>query len=81
MRGIKFAIEWIARDRSYVLARQLDAGDFSFPGGARLGGRIVTAISMPRALDADGRQRADLFAFQVDADGVAIGDVLDLTPR
>ena len=75
---MRFVVEWIAPQGEYLLARQLDDGAFEF-AGARLGGRLVRAVSMPRALDAAGKPRTDLWAFAMSTRGVSVGEVLELT--
>jgi hypothetical protein len=51
--------------RGYVVARVLDpVAQFVVSSAATLGGCPVEQwLEMPRALDADGRQRMDLFGF------------------
>jgi hypothetical protein len=81
-RVVRFQIDFVAPDRSYVFARQLDGGDFSWPAGARLAGRLIRGVTAPRALNAAGRPRLDLFAFSLDADGLTVGDTAELvTPH
>jgi hypothetical protein len=52
-------------DRAYVVARVLDSAvSLSVSSGSTLGGCSVERwLDMPRAWDADGKQRADLFGF------------------
>lgn len=77
-RRVRFEIEWVAPDGSYLIARQLGPGDFSWPPGTRLGGREVRGVTIPRALDRSGRPRLDLFAFRMATKGLAAGQVVEL---
>ena len=82
----QFEIEWagvVAGVRGIVLARVVGARDFRVDVGTTLGGyRLCPTLEMPRALDADGRQREDLFAFELaspgDAHHFAVGQVVSL---
>ena len=78
---MRFVIEFIARDGCYVIARQLDSGNVDSPPGTLLAGRRIRGISIPRALDADGKPRTDLFAIQVPTAGLAVGQIVELTSR
>jgi hypothetical protein len=50
--------------RVQVLARKLEVGDFAIPLGATLGGvRVSPVLSAPRAKNAQGELRLDLFTF------------------
>ena len=67
MGATEFLIEGIFEGggRGYVVARVLDpVAQFVVSSGATLGGCPVEQwLEMPRTLDADGRQRMDLFGF------------------
>jgi hypothetical protein len=67
MGGIEFQIEgsFNGGGRGYVLARVLDpTAQFVLAPETTLGGCSVERWhDMPRALDADGRRRTDLFGF------------------
>jgi len=54
-----------ADQRAYVIARLVDeTADFGVHDGSLLAGCPVEPwVDAPRALDADGRRRRDLFAF------------------
>jgi hypothetical protein len=69
----------------YVFVRHLDeCTDFRIDEEARLAGcRVAPWLEVPRALDADGRQRRDLFVFclrsRADLRTFAVGDRVRLT--
>lgn len=68
MTEIEFEIELVLAlpgvKRVQVMARKLHAGDFAIPNGATLGDvRVSPVISAPRAKNAQGELRLDLFAF------------------
>lgn len=61
-----FRIEYIAQHArpAYVLARQLEAGDFHLSPSSRLGDVPVRqSLSQPRMLTTDGRPDMTAFAF------------------
>jgi hypothetical protein len=77
----------IATDRrAYVIARLAEeTADFGVDDGSLLAGCPVELwLDVPRALDADGRQRRDLFAFCLRSRGdrrkFRVGDRVRLTP-
>ena len=82
----QFEIEWagvVAGVRGIVLARVLGPREFRVDVGATLGGcHLRPTLEMPRALDADGRQREDVFAFELASAGdvlhFAVGQVVSL---
>ena len=78
---MRFGIRLIARDGRYLMARHLDPGDFDWPPGTLLAGRRIRGISIPRALDADGKPRTDLFEIEVPTAGLAVGQIVELTSR
>lgn len=88
MMSIRFEVEYVSRARvSVVMARQIDPGGFEIDENSSLHGCSVLGMQMPRALDAHGQQRFDLFVFNVEPDSVSrfhVGEtvVLDATaPR
>jgi len=68
---IPFEIEFVFRRRpTVVFARILESQDFGLVEGARLGGvPIAPVVTAPRALDADGQPRTDIFAFTLQSGG------------
>ncbi len=62
---MKFQIEYIApsSENAYVLARQLEVGEFSLSGSSQLGGVSVKQLSMPRRLQTDGNPDLKVFVF------------------
>jgi len=63
---MRFRIEFIAqRERpAYLLARQLEVGDFTISTTSRLGGvPIKQYVSQPRALTPDGKPDLSVFTF------------------
>jgi len=82
----QFQVEGVfeAGGRSYVVARLLDVNaQFEVLADARLGGvRVERWLDVPRALDADGKQRTDLFGFCLkdigDRDLLKVGDRAEL---
>ena len=81
---MRFKIEYALEPRiGAVFAQRLDDDDFTLVDGATLGGiPIQPEITMPRALDADGNPRMDLFAFRpcvnTDVERFVIGEIVDL---
>jgi len=67
MRVTEFVIEgtFEAGGRGQVVARLVEPeAQFDVSGGSTLGAcPVEQSLEMPRALDADGRQRRDLFGF------------------
>lgn len=64
--AVRFEVEWVSSARwGTVIARPLDEGDFELDESGTLHGCPVVAMALPRALDAKGQQRDDLFAFDV----------------
>jgi hypothetical protein len=76
---VPFEIEFVSTRLSFLLARQLDAGDFAWPPGTTLEGRLVRAMSMPRALGPEGQPRTDLWAIEVDVAGFTVGQIVRLS--
>lgn len=62
---MKFQIEYISPspENAYVLARQLEVGEFSLSGSSQLGGVSVKQMSMPRRLQTDGNPDLAVFVF------------------
>jgi len=80
MAAVRFQLEsaFQAGGRGYVVARLLDPeASIEVGPGASLGGcRVERWLDTPRALDADGNQRGDLFGFCL----VEVGDLSRLSP-
>ena len=82
----QFEIEWagvVAGVWGIVMARVLEPRDFRIDAGTTLGGcRLRPTLEMPRDLDSAGRQREDLFAFELasaaDVHHFAVGQVVSL---
>lgn len=81
---MRFEIECILELQiGMILAKQLDAGNFTLLEGATLGGIPITpTLDMPRKLDSEGRVRLDVFAFRPcskhDVNRFAVGDIVEL---
>lgn len=62
---MRFRIEYVSSgERPYVLARQLEEGDFAFAAPTTLGGAaVVSPLSQPRSLLPDGTPDFSVFAF------------------
>lgn len=73
--------------RALIFASALDpAMNFSVSNGARLGGcELLEFLDMPRALDEHGRQRLDLYVFELrngsDLNRIEVGAIVELTAR
>ncbi len=84
MAAIPFQIEFVMPDRGFVLARQLEPGPFRVVEGSTLGGCALDpkALDIPRAHNADGSPRLDIFAFLLerreDALRFKVGDRVEL---
>jgi hypothetical protein len=84
---VRFEVEYVFRNSKhpYLLARQLDAGDFRVDAGARLNGiPVQPGVTQPRARTDDGYMRLDVFAFHlVNAEDLAqfmVGQIVELGP-
>lgn len=82
---MRFKIEYIAQSAApaYILARQLDLGDFRLSDSSRLGGmRLKPQLSMPRSLGSDGKPDMTVFAFLPvaagDLESVKVGQTVEL---
>ena len=81
---MRFKIEFALEPRiGAVFARHLDDADFTLVDGSTLGGiPIKPELTMPRALDADGNPRMDLFAFRpcvkADVERFVVGEIVEL---
>jgi len=85
---LKFQIEHLVEgavpDRlAYLIARQLEPGNFSLSEKSRLGGiRIRTSVSCPRKLKPDGTPDLTFFLFTLmDANEIAlmaVGKIVEL---
>lgn len=62
---VRFEVEVVidASGRAIVLARLLAPAGFVVNDSSRLNGAAVRSFDMPRAKDASGNQRTDLFGF------------------
>jgi hypothetical protein len=61
---IQFVVEGLLKSQGYVLARICEPADFSLTSSATLNNiPILPILQQPRALDALGQQRCDIFAF------------------
>jgi len=83
MSGIPFEVEAVVVGSGIVLARRLTECSFALGEEPKLGGvAIERVLSMPRALDANGKPRLDLFAFRpvaaTDLAQFKVGEVLEL---
>lgn len=82
---MRFLIEFVSsRDIPYVIARQLDAGDFRINSNSLLGeARVMPPLSQPRAMKPGSSPDTSLFAFRLqaksDATRVAVGETVALT--
>jgi hypothetical protein len=84
---MKFQIEYVGPDEknAYVLARQLEPGDFSLTSESRLGSVLIKPIlSSPRKVRADGTLDLSLFSFALAARNhlaqFSVGQIVDLHP-
>ena len=84
---MKFQIEYIAPslENTYVLARQLEAGDFSLSSSAQLGGvSVKRQLSMPRRVLHDGTPDLTVFVFTLangaDRSKFSVGQEVELCP-
>lgn len=75
---MRFEIEFADQRRRYVIARKLDDGAFEWPPGTTLGGRRILTVSIPRALDAQGCPRTDLWALELEGDCPERGAIVEL---
>jgi hypothetical protein len=82
---MRFKLEHVSTGKApYVLARQMEGGDFTVGPGSRLGGaRLMMRLSQPRSLNPDGSPDFTVFAFQLlgasDALVLKVGETVDLT--
>lgn len=72
-------------NKAYVLARQLDIGQFGLGECPQFGGVSVTrSITQPRKLKADGSPELSVFAFHLasaaDSDKFYVGQLVELSP-
>ena len=82
---MKFRIEHInvERKRAYIMARQLEAGEFRITEFSCLGGVLLKAqLNMPRALKPDGTPDLTIFCFYPQSRDLlsllSVGDVVEL---
>ena len=89
--AVRFEIESVLtiktkEPKPVIMARLVDVGaDFWLTENSRLGGiEITKELTIPRAIDKEGNQRLDLFAFEIkhsdDVDKVQKGEIVKLTP-
>jgi hypothetical protein len=65
---VQFEVEQTlsTKGQALVIARQIGHGDFILGQSQRLGGLPIHAVvTAPRALDASGQPRLDIFAFRL----------------
>jgi hypothetical protein len=82
---MRFRIEFtsVREDIAYVLARQLDDGEFGIHSGSRLGGvRVRAQLSQPRRILPGGKPDLRVFGFALvepsDIAKLEIGQVVHL---
>jgi len=82
---MKFRIEYIFQQErpAYLLARQLESGDFHVSATSRLGGvAIKPYISMPRSITPDNKPDMTIFTFVLatanDLPNLSVGQVVEL---
>lgn len=84
-KNMRFRIEYISTGSPpYVLARQLESGDFVISADSFLGGaRIKLPLSQPRSLNPDGSPVLIVFAFHLheasEASVLKVGATVSLT--
>jgi hypothetical protein len=84
---LKFKVEFVYKldQEAYVMARQLEGGDFSLSASSRLDGAAIRpAVTQPRKLRSDGSPDLEVFAFILanpdDAASFRLGEVIELQP-
>ena len=81
--AVWFEVESVLERGRTIMAARLDRGDFRLLPDTRLNGLpIEPHLSMPRATDADGSPRFDLFVFamQAPATEILVGELVLLGP-
>ncbi len=89
--AVKFEVENVLtiktrEPKPVIMARLVDAGaDFWLTENSRLGGVAITKeFTIPRAIDKEGNQRLDLFAFEIkhsdDVNKAQKGEIIELLP-
>ncbi|MBS2032344.1 MAG: hypothetical protein JST54_30875 [Deltaproteobacteria bacterium] len=83
MAEFPFQIEFVEPKAGYVICRELKRNRFRLAPGARLGdAEIKPHVAQPRALDAQGQPRVDLYVFsfanRADAKRFKAGDTVVL---
>lgn len=82
---MRFKLEFVSTGKApYVLARQMESGDFTVGPGSCLGGaNLGMHLSQPRSLNPDGSPDLTVFAFQLldasEALDLRVGETVDLT--
>lgn len=84
---MKFSVEFVYRlgQEAYVMARQLEGGDFSLSASSRLDGAAIRpVVTQPRKLRSDGSPDLEVFAFILanpeDVTSFHVGKVINLQP-
>ena len=84
---MKFRIEYLSLKsrQAYVLARQLDEGNFNLSATSRLGSvPLRPYLNAPRALKTDGSPDMTVFAFYPQssdlANALTVGEIVELAP-
>lgn len=83
---MRFKLEYLSTGNApYVLARQVDKGDFRVWPDSRLAGvRIKCPFLQPRAIRPDGSPDLTVFAFELlereDGELLKVGETVDLIP-
>lgn len=83
---MRFKLEYLSTGTvPYVLARQVDKGDFRVGPDSRLAGvRIKCPFLQPRAIRPDGSPDLTVFAFELlereDGELLKVGETVDLIP-
>lgn len=81
----KFKVENVANlsGRYVIFAKRLNNLDFTLESETCLGGINVLNFQIPRIIDKNGKQRFDIFAFQIesltDLKKFSVNDILELT--
>ena len=82
-----FKVEFVynLEHETYVMARQLEGGDFSLSASARLGGATIRpVVTQPRMLRDDGSPDLKVFAFILinpeEAVTFSVGKMVELEP-
>lgn len=84
---MRFRIEFLSSttDKAYVLARQIDIGEFTLSEKSQLGGMPLTrSLTQPRTLKPDKTPDFSVFAFHLvsssDVARLSVGQIVELLP-